>query len=488
MKKIAIILGRGVEGCGVTRCAVEFQKATPNTKIFATLDKKWSRRDTMVFDKDEFICGNSEEMDRVLKEVNENFDMVLIYSVPSKKHPEDCQTNFVKLVQGISLPKAIVQLDHKMQSLSRNGKFDEICSSVDVLMTHSLESDFTRWAIRESVTTPFKKMALGFTYDDHRAKYWLPIEEQDHKTIRWIGRLSGWKGPNLMMDFHAQHMKEQGFITILEGLEASIGWAGILYEKGDSKQGKPYYKPGEIVNHFRPQKELGEVKFNTDMYGTEEPGMGSYLYPPYNNVDCMERMAKSAYGSDLYHLKPHMYGNNIENCHAECVASGTIPIFHKHFCDNVIHRVTGNPVSEDNHSGTIGLDHSNFVNNAGLMEKLSNDPIMRNEMREMAFEYWKAHSDAVTCTQEIIKNLEDIVTEHGIMGAQGSSNVPADDNQLSIFDAIDATPDAPSDSTKAKLQESAKRVLNNSTYGSGLNSEPDTSVDYDALLKNLREN
>ena len=31
--------------------------------------------------------------------------------------------------------------------------------------------------------------------------------------------------------------KSKGFITILEGLEASIGWAGILYEKGDSKNG-----------------------------------------------------------------------------------------------------------------------------------------------------------------------------------------------------------------------------------------------------------
>ena len=120
------------------------------------------------------------------------------------------------------------------------------------------------------------------------------------------------------------------------------------------------------------------------------------------------------------------------------------------------------------------------------MERLSNDPIMRNEMREMAFEYWKAHSDAVTCTQEIIKNLEDIVTEHGIMGAQGSSNVPTDDNQLSIFDAIDATSEVSSDSTKDKLQESTNGVLSNSTYGSGLNS--DAPVDYDALLKNLREN
>jgi len=481
MKKIAIILGRGVEGCGVTRCAVEFETATPNTKIFATVDKKWARRDSMSFDKDEFICGNMEETNRVINEVNQNFDMVLIYSVPSKTHPEDCQTNFVTLVKSITLPKAIVQLDHKMQSLSRNAKFDEICKNVDVLMTHSLTSDFTRWAEREGVTTPFRKMALGFNYDDHRAKYWKPIDEQDHKTVRWIGRLSGWKGPNLMMDFHARQLKSKGFITILEGLEASIGWAGILYEKGDSKNGTPLYQDGDIENYFRPRKELGEVKFTEDLHGTEVPGAGAYLYPPYTNIDCMERMSRSAYGSDLYHLQSHMYGNNIENCHAECVASGTIPIFHKHFCDNIIHRKTGNPVSKDGFgvSGTIGLDHSNFDVVAKAMERLSSDPVLRDETREMAFEYWKGHSDASVTTLEIIKNLEDIVNENGV---KGSSNV-SNDNQLSLFNEEEKT----NESTQEEMQNTAERVLNNSTYGAyGAHGRTESdSQDYGSLLDQL---
>ncbi len=433
MKRIAIILGRGVEGCGVTRCAIEFQKATPSTKIFATVDKKWARRDTMNFEKDEFKCGNTEENERIIKEVNDNFDLCLIYSVPSKTHPEECQDNFVNLVKGIDLPKAIIQLDHKMQSLSRNAKFDEICSSVDVLMTHSLTSDFTRWAKRESVTTPFRKMALGFSYDDHRKKYWKPISEQDPKTVRWIGRLSGWKGPNLMMDFHADQLMKRDYITVLEGLEASIGWAGILYEKGDSKNGTPLYKNNEIINHFRPRKELGEVKFTEDLHGKEVHGAGAYLYPPYNNEEAMQRMSLSAYGSDLYHLKPEMYGSNIENCHAECIASGTIPIFHKHFCDNVIHRKTGNPVSKDGFlkTGTIGLSNENFPLVGMAMEKLSRDHGFRDEMREISFEYWKQHSDSVITVEEIISNLTSIIKENGKVGVIEQNTHT--DNQLNLF-------------------------------------------------------
>lgn len=491
--KIAIVLGRGVEGCGVTRCSIEFNKATPNSKIFATLDKKWSRRDTMVFDRDEFKCGDADEMHRVLKEINENFDAVLIYSVPSKTHPDECKENFIKLVQGINLPKGIVQLDHKMQSLSRNANFVEICRSVDVLMTHSLESDFTRWAVREDVDTPFKKMSLGFDYDGHRAKFWKPIGEQDSKTIRWIGRLSGWKGPNLMMDYHVQKMREQGFITVLEGLEASIGWAGILYEKGN-KDGTPYYKPGDIVNHFRPQKELGEVKFQKEMYGTEKPDMGAYLYPPYNNVDAMERMSLSGFGSDLYHLKAHMYGNNIENCHAEIVASGSIPIFHKHFCDNVIHRVTGNPVSEDFiTNGTIGLDHQSFHSNADMMEKLANDDGMRDEMREQAFEYWKAHSNADICASEIVENitLESFKgATYGYIGASDDMTVVSSTDTVStdVVNNVDGVTTfiVPVD---GKSLEEAKESIE--SYQKEIKFEDDNidkdsdTVDYDDLLSQL---
>jgi hypothetical protein len=287
-------------------------------------------------------------------------------------------------------------------------------------------------------------------------------------------RLSGWKGPNLMMDFHAQQLMKENYITILEGLEASIGWAGILYEKGDNKNGKPFYEDNEIVNYFRPRKELDEVKFTEDLYGKETPGAGAYLYPPYTNVDCMKRMAKSAFGSDLYHLKAHMYGNNIENCHAEVIASGTIPIFHKHFCDNVIHRVTGNSITEDSGcSGTIGLDHTNFDETRELMVKLSNDPVMRDEWREMAFTYWRKHSNANTCASEIIENLENIVLENGVLGAQESPKETVDVNQLSIFDEIENTQDETPTPTKDDSIDLSK-------------NKDSKEIDYDSLLNDLK--
>ena len=102
-------------------------------------------------------------------------------------------------------------------------------------------------------------------------------------------------------------------------------------------------------------------------------------------------------------MKAETYGNNIENCHAEIVASGAVPIFHKHFCDNVIHRVQDKPVTQCTNTGTIGLDYTNFEECRDLMVKLKNDPSMRDDWREMAFEFWKQHSDGEMVVNEIIE-------------------------------------------------------------------------------------
>ena len=47
MKKIAILLGRGIEGCGVTKYTIElakyFKKHDIKYKIFVSEDKKFTR-------------------------------------------------------------------------------------------------------------------------------------------------------------------------------------------------------------------------------------------------------------------------------------------------------------------------------------------------------------------------------------------------------------------------------------------------------------
>lgn len=396
--KVAIILGRGVEGCGVTRCAIEFQRAHPGTKIFATLDKKWGRRNGMDFQCEEFLAADWSQCEQVIKDVNENFDVFIVHSIPSKDHPKECGDNFVKILDEIKIKKAMIHVDHSVKSLHNNARLEDICNKVEVIMTHSDTGVFAKWLKKMRIGTRFTTMGLGFNYDATRSQYWKPIEKQDSKKLRWIGRTARWKGPDLMLDFHQEELRSAGFCTILEGLEASISYFAVLYYDNHEKQ-----KPRDVINKFRVRPEFNEnTKFT---HGEEVYGGPAYCYPQYVNVECMERMSLSAFGSDLYHLNPEQYGNNIENCHAECVAVGTVPIFHKHFGDNIIHRVTGDPCTNYDKSGTIWLDRDNFSTAGELVKKLSADPVLRDEWREMAFEFWKQHSDSKIVVADILEKI-----------------------------------------------------------------------------------
>ena len=394
--KTIILLGRGTEGCGVTQCAIQMQKVTGAT-ILSANDKKWGRAKGLDIQQLEMSVG--KEYEAMAQQINQ-YDLCIVYSVPSKSHPEDCQENFLKLLDLINTRKAFINVDHKAASIARNANLAEVCKKVDVIMTHSMENDFCKFMRKNKIQTPLTKMGLGFDYDGHRAKYWRPIEEQQHNMVRWIGRTAMWKGPSLMIDYHQDALMKEDFITVLEGLEASIQYPLVLYR--DNKEDNPIDRR-KVENYFRPEKKYGDVKFTNDLYGKEDIQKGAYLYPQYMNEDCMHRLSLSAFGSDLYHLKAETYGDNIENCHAECIASGTVPLFHKHFCDNVIHPVQGKPISQCQNSGTLGVDYTNFEECCQTMVKLKNDPSMRDDWREMSFEFWKQHSDGKTVVEDIME-------------------------------------------------------------------------------------
>ena len=152
--KIGILLGRGVEGVGLTKNVVEFQNLYPDVEVFATIDKLWQRMDSMKFNVNYFRGADWDEVSKpakkfpdlmsctdVIKRLNE-LDACIVFSVPSKSHPEECGENFLKMLDEIKVRKSLVQVDHKIQSITRNYKLKEICEKVDVLMCHYVENPF----------------------------------------------------------------------------------------------------------------------------------------------------------------------------------------------------------------------------------------------------------------------------------------------------------------------------------------------------------
>ncbi len=392
--KVAHVLGRGIDGCGVTKAAIELQAAVGG-EIFASKDKTFRGKS---FDFKPTTYKTAKDWQDVAKRLNE-FDLVILHSTPPSSMSDEIIDGFVDLVQAVTSRKALICHDHKMASITRNGRLVDICKNVDILTTHSLSNDFCRYMDKNGVTTPRVKMELGFDYDAHRAKYWKPIEQTQDHVIRWIGRAAGWKNPKLMIDFHESYLMERGFITVLEGLEASIGYKDLLYRDVDDPSTRR-----KVSNFFRPEKEYGEDK--DFVYGEEKAGVGAYLYPPFVNSEAMERLSRSAFGSNLYNLGPQFHNNNIEYCHSETIASGTIPIFHQDFLDTVIHKKYGDPISKCVNTGTIGLSYDKMESAAQKIEFLAENPTARDEWREMAFAFWKDHNDIKEIAVSTINNLK----------------------------------------------------------------------------------
>ena len=118
--KIALLMGRGVEGCGVTRYSVEQYNYLVNTGhdviLFSTKDKNWGRKKSHELVVEEII--NDELL--LLKQRLIDYDVVFIHSVPSTGHSDECQNNFLELVKGIDCFKVFIQNDHLKAYMIRN--------------------------------------------------------------------------------------------------------------------------------------------------------------------------------------------------------------------------------------------------------------------------------------------------------------------------------------------------------------------------------
>jgi hypothetical protein len=401
--KIALILGRGIEGVGNTKTAIEWSKFLTKkgieNKIFAINDRKWTRRKSMEFPVIEFSCKH-EYVVKSLRDNLNKFDLIIYLSVPSKDNEEVVIENFYNhLVKGITIKKVMIQVDHNKLSLIRNGKLIEISKEMDMLFAHSDRGDFAKWINKELPEKKIYISPLGFNFDEHRQKYWKLIETQKDKSVKFIGRSAPWKGPSLFIDFHNMYF-DDNWLFSMEGMELSLGSLNILFNNGQRKEG---FK-SNLNNCINKKFEYNMPKSNK-----------IYLCGDYKYDECMNRLSETAFGSDLYHLKEESYGYSAEYSQLDIVCSGCVPIFHSHFgvcCKNLI---TGTSHYDINKTlrenliltGTLWLDDDNMNEVKQLMIELSENNNFRDDIREIAFNYWKNCSDGEVCYTYTIKQIEE---------------------------------------------------------------------------------
>ena len=407
MDRVTLIMGRGVEGCGVTKFTLEqikWLKANGyEYSAFATKEKTWTRRTVHDFSSiDEIDFTEEDNIRRIIDACNSS-DAVIINSLPSITHDQASIDAFSRIVESVNAPIALVQHDHSGLSIRRNTCMEQTMKKATAIFSHSSQNDFAK-VVEETMDTgglsaffdddasevEILNFQPGMDFDSVRELYWKPIEEHDTIHNKWIGRTTTWKGYRELFKFHDNYLRPNGYLTTMEGIEKSPAFIPFKEMKFGEWEGQVTRK--NAIDDW-------------DLV----PGNHMYIFGPYRNHEMLERMSRCAFGYQLSVLKPRFIERSIEYTHCEVVCTGTVPVFRESYGKECLHRQSGDPLIEHKNSGTIWLPDD--VENMGpafeQIEFLSKNPTARDDMREQAYEFYKHHQDAEHTFKEMMDKIEE---------------------------------------------------------------------------------
>lgn len=419
MTKVAIIMGRGIEGCGVTKYTVEQVKWLKShgyqTKVYAAKDKAYVRNTAHdLGEVDRFKFADEAEMNRFVAECN-NSDYIFINSLPSLDtgrgvgSGSEAVKNWTKALKAFTKPVILIQHDHTIYSIKRNASLNEAIDAADLIFAHARTNDFSDYVrdhdsgsslmsfFGEEETSSKKILNFqpGLDFELNRKKYWKDISVQDPWHHKWIGRCTSWKGFDLMFEWHNNYLMPNKFLTTFEGIEKSPAFLAF-------KEISDFHY--EIMTNFNSQAIHSNSQNWAGRYGDK-----ASVYGPYINDHLLERMSKVGFGYQLSILKPKFIEKSIEFTHCEIASVGTVPVFRKEYGETCVHRVTGDPLakSKDNFTVWLSKEKADMEEAINTVKRLADDPVLRDEWREGAYAFYKAHQDSEYVFEDLMKQVKD---------------------------------------------------------------------------------
>lgn len=401
--KTVIVLGRGIEGCGVTKFALEQYDWLINNgydcKVYAAKDKTWSRKkshDTAFVELVKF--AKKDELDKMIKECNE-VELVFINSLPPISVSADVIDGFNRFLNEVRTKMILIQHDHSSLSIKRNACLDESINRCEVIFAHSDTNDFSMHVesvlglgglaslFSETPTKTIQNFQPGMNFDRVRDKYWKDISQQNAKHHKWIGRTTSWKGYKQMFQFHNEYLSKQNYLTTFEGIERS-----------------PAYLDFRKLTEFNDFVATGAEIADTDL--SDAYGGLANVFGPYINDDMLERMSKVGFGYQLSILKNRFIQRSIEYTHCELVCAGVVPVYRKRYGELCTHRATGKKLIDHSNTGTVWLDDDNMQPALDLIKELTENAELRDKYRKDAYEFYKSHQDSQYTFAEMMSRIE----------------------------------------------------------------------------------
>jgi len=316
--KISIFFGRGIEGAGVTRYVIELEQALIKqghvVSVYDLEDRVFLRAGLQALTS---TPVTPEELLTFHEKINQT-DVLFVASVPSTKHLEESKKNFMIFLENVKVPKVLVQLDHKIESMRRNANWHETCELCDKILTHGSDTPFYRDLILKKGKEQLKKFiqAILIYSPEKLAKFRVPFAEKTRRVL-YLGRFATWKDPGRLQLFltHTNNQENKFLIEML-GVERSISFAQFIYYTDYEKR-------------IRNELVQWKWKLNAEYEAMVPPSL-DYIrcWGVYEYNEGMKYAASSLFLASFYHhRKVETFADTIENAMLEMMCSGSVPIF-----------------------------------------------------------------------------------------------------------------------------------------------------------------
>ncbi len=377
--KIAIVFGKGLDGCGVEKFGYEFQRHMPDeVDIYDLQERGFTRSGGHIKDS---ISFKAEEIPEVAKKLNDNYDIVMLNSYPSPLHKQSTVKSFFEdLVLKIEKP-ILVGMMHEIKRMN----FDRIplhipiANQCDIIFNFSTETSYAKDI--SSILTDKKlgeriaRMKLPFTVSDYE-KYWVPFKDKRRSCI-YASRWTTMKDPKRMVDMFKL---DKDFHYSIHGIERSIG------------------AKFDIIDITNWTDKFEGYNYDSDICES---------FGPYEYEDGMNLISNSMFGYSGYNLpkERHNYGDRFEYAQMEIIAVGTVPVFDRDYGENNIDEKGRAFIKNDI---AIWSDRNNLEETRDKIHELANNEMLYANYLADGIEFLYQEADASNVIPPMLKHIETV--------------------------------------------------------------------------------
>lgn len=369
MIKVAIVLMKGFDGCGVSRFAIEHQKQLrENGDICDVYSYSLSRyiREASHKDKDIIKYENFTDLDF------SSYDILILNSYEQEFKEEDLQ--YYKSLKCI---KVAMMHEILRQNVSRIPHIWDWLEASDIVSSFSYEMDFVKDLYDKLPNVKYFPFKMAMNDNDMDNLYYNSLNQEKINSLVYYGRWTTMKNPSRLFEYKKL---DPSLNLSMIGVEKSIGAAFDIFNNELCEIPKKMSAKGDRL------VDLTFLDSADTYFNYKRDNSKVTVFPPADRDTSLSILSKSLYGCSFYRLKEakaNNLGNRMEYTQIEmsCVC---LPVFDIDWGKRTFDVETGKSFYElgDN---AIYSDIDNLQDSINEMNYLASNPEEYNRRRENIF-------------------------------------------------------------------------------------------------------